>query len=75
MTKEDRLYLRRVVPITESGGRPYSVRIDSVPMPWRGMLQEHIRCESIPIFSEGIDDCIYAWDWADWLVDRLHCPF
>ncbi len=75
MTEEERSYLQRTVLVTHDQGHPYSVRLDAVPLPWRGVLQEHIRRESIPLFSDGIGDCIYAWDWDDWLVDRLHCPF
>ena len=75
MTEEERLYLQRAVPINYDQGHPYSVRLNAVPLPWRSVLQEHIRRELIPIFNDGIEDCIYAWDWADWLADRLYCPF
>ena len=75
MREEDRLYLDRAVPVTEDRGRPYSVRVDTVPLPWRRALQEHIRRELVPVFSDGGGDCVYAWDWVDWLDGRLYCPF
>ena len=57
MTEEEQSYLRRAVPVINDQGRPYSVRLDAVPTPWRGALKEHIRRESIPLFSDGIGDC------------------
>ena len=75
MTEEERSYLQRAVPVINHQGRPYCVRLDAVPTPWRGALQECIRRESIPLFNDGAGDCIYAWDWRDWLADRLYCPF
>lgn len=65
MMEEERSYLRQAVPVMEDRGRPYSVRIDTVPMPWRRTLHDHIQRELVPVFNDGVGDCTYAWDWDD----------
>jgi hypothetical protein len=75
MTDEERLFLKRAVPIIENHGQAYCVRIAMIPQPWQDELREHLRREAVPIFDEdGQGDWLYAWDWDAWLEDRLYCP-
>jgi hypothetical protein len=63
--------LRRVVPLIEDAGNPYAVRIADVPQPLQDELREWWRMWCLPLFDpDGCGDCIYAWDWSDWLDGR-----
>jgi hypothetical protein len=76
MTDDDHLFLQRTVPVIEDDGRPYAVRLASVPQPWQGELRDLMRREAVPVFNEdGQGDCLYAWDWEAWLAGQLYCPF
>lgn len=71
LTPEDRQVLQRVVPVIEDAGKPYAVRIADVPQPLQDELREWWRMWLLPLFNpDGGGDCIYAWDWADWLGGR-----
>ncbi|MFM0241365.1 hypothetical protein [Paraburkholderia phytofirmans] len=72
LTRDDREVLRRVVPVIEDAGEPYAVRIADVPQPLQDELREWWRMWSLPLFNpEGGGDCIYSWDWSDWLDGRI----
>jgi hypothetical protein len=72
LTPGDREVLQRVVPVIEDAGEPYAVRIADVPQPLQEELREWWRMWSLPLFnSDGGGDCIYAWDWSDWLDGRI----
>jgi hypothetical protein len=72
LTRDDRQVLQRVVPVIEDAGKPYAVRIADVPQPLQEELREWWRMWSLPLFNpDGGGDCIYVWDWSDWLVGRV----
>lgn len=72
LTRDDRQVLQRVVPVIEDAGEPYAVRIADVPQPLQDELREWWRKWSLPLFNpDGCGDCIYAWDWSDWLDGRV----
>lgn len=72
LTQDDRQVLRRVVPVSEDAGEPFAVRIADVPEPMQQELREWWRMWCLPLFNpDGCGDCIYAWDWADWLDGRI----
>jgi hypothetical protein len=71
LSQDDRQVLRRVVPLIEDAGNPYAVRIADVPQPLQDELREWWRMWCLPLFDpDGCGDCIYAWDWSDWLDGR-----
>lgn len=72
LTRDDRQVLQRVVPLIEDAGEPYAVRIADVPQPLQQELREWWRMWSLPLFDpDGCGDCIYRWDWSDWLDGRV----
>lgn len=72
LTANDRHVLQRDVPVIEAAGEPYAVRIANVPQPLQDEMKEWWRMWSLPLFSpDGGGDCIYAWDWSDWLNGRM----
>ena len=72
LTQDDRLVLQRVVPVSEDAGKPYCVRISDVPQPLQDELRERWRTWGLPLFDpDGRGDCIYAWDWSDWIDGRV----
>lgn len=71
LTEDDRQVLQRVVPVSEDAGEPCAVRIADVPQPLQDELREWWRMWCLPLFDpDGCGDCIYAWDWSDWLDGR-----
>lgn len=76
MTDNDRLLLQqRTVPAVDYDGRPFGVRIATVPQPWRDELLELCRCQALHVFdNDGQGNCMYPWDWEDWLNDKLSKP-
>lgn len=71
LTRDDLQVLQRVVPVIEDAGKPYAVRIADVPQPLQDELGEWWRMWCLPLFDpDGCGDCIYAWDWSDWLNGR-----
>lgn len=69
---DDRQVLQQVVPMIEDAGEPYAVRAADVPQPLREELREWWRMWCLPLFdSDGCGDCIYVWDWSDWLDGRV----
>ncbi|WCM23632.1 hypothetical protein NDK50_22495 [Paraburkholderia bryophila] len=72
LTHDDCQVLRRVVPVIEDAGGPYAVRIADVPQPLQDELREWWRMWCLPLFDlDDCGDCIYAWDWSDWLDGRI----
>ncbi|MFM0526956.1 hypothetical protein PQR11_18450 [Paraburkholderia strydomiana] len=72
LTRDDRQLLHQVVPLIEDAGKPYAVRIADVPQPLKDELREWWRMWSLPLFDpDGCGDCIYVWDWSDWLDGRV----
>lgn len=72
LTPDDRQVLQQVVPVFEGAGEPYAVRIADVPQPLREELREWWRIWCLPLFDpDGCGDCIYVWDWSDWLDGRV----
>ena len=72
LTPGDLEVLQRVVPVIEDAGKPYAVRIADVPLPLQEELREWWRMWSLPLFNpDGGGDCIYVWDWSDWLDGRV----
>lgn len=72
LTWDDRQVLQRVVPVVEAAGEPYAVRIADVPQPLQDELREWWKMWCLPLFDpDGGGDCIYAWDWSDWLDGRV----
>lgn len=72
LTRDDRQVLQQVVPVIEDAGEPYAVRIADVPEPLREELREWWRMWCLPLFDpDGCGDCIYVWDWSDWLDGRV----
>jgi hypothetical protein len=72
LTRGDLEVLQRVVPVIEDAGKPYAVRIVDVPQPLQEERREWWRIWSLPLFNpDGGGDCIYAWDWSDWLDGRV----
>ncbi|ASL43722.1 hypothetical protein bAD24_I09535 [Burkholderia sp. AD24] len=75
MTDDDRLFLQRTVPRVDYDGRPFGVRLATVPQPWRDELVELCRRQALHVFdADGGGHCMYPWDWEDWLNDRLSKP-
>lgn len=72
LTRDDCQVLQRFVSVIEGEGRPYAVRIADVPQPLQDELTEWWRVWNLPLFDpDGAGDCIYAWDWSDWLHGRV----
>lgn len=72
LTQDDHQVLQRVVPVIEDASKPYAVRIADLPQPLQEELREWWRMWSLPLFNpDGGGDCIYAWDWSDWLNGRV----
>ena len=72
LTRDDRQVLQRVVPLIEDAGEPYAVRIADVPQPLQDELREWWRMWCLPLFDpDGCGDCIFVWDWSDWLDERI----
>ncbi|MBB5499306.1 hypothetical protein [Paraburkholderia sp. MM5384-R2] len=72
LTRDDRQVLQRVVPVVENAGEPYAVRIADVPQSLQDELREWWRMWGLPLFDpDGCGDCIYVWDWSDWLDGRV----
>ncbi|WCM23671.1 hypothetical protein NDK50_22730 [Paraburkholderia bryophila] len=72
LSPNDRQVLQRIVPVIEDAGQRYAVRIANVPQPLQDELREWCRMWSLPLFNpDGRGDCIYAWDWSDWLDGRV----
>ena len=72
LTPDDREVLQRVVPVIEGAGEPYAVRIADVPQPLQDELREWWRMWCLPLFDlDRCGDCIYVWDWSDWLDGRI----
>lgn len=72
LTPADRQFLQRAVPVFEDAGEPYAVRVPDVPEPLREELREWWRMWCLPLFDpDGCGDCIYVWDWSDWLDGRV----
>jgi len=71
LTRDDRQVLQLVVPVIENAGKPYAVPIADVPQPVQDELREWWRMWGLPLFDpDGRGDCIFAWDWSDWLDGR-----
>ena len=60
------------VPVrTSSGNTPY-VRLREIPEPARSLFQKRVAHSTRPVIEEDPQpmDCVYAWDWTDFLAGR-----
>lgn len=72
LTLDDRQVLLQIVPVIEDAGERYAVRIADVPQPLWDELRDWWRIWWLPLFDpDGCGDCIYVWDWSDWLDGRI----
>jgi hypothetical protein len=60
------------VPVhTSSGNTPY-VRLREIPEPARSLFEKRMAYSTRPVIEEDPRpmDCVYAWDWTDFLAGR-----
>jgi hypothetical protein len=67
LSRDDREVLLRGLPVIGDAGDPYAVRIADVPPPLQSEIREWWRMWGLPLFTLNGGDCIYVWDWSDWL--------
>lgn len=53
------------VPIHKDGTVSY-VRMSEIPEPVRSIFEHRMRGATVPVIA-GESDCVYAWDWLDFI--------
>ena len=59
------------VPVHVAGNIPY-IRLRKIPEPARSLFEKRMVYSTRPVIEEDPQpmDCVYAWDWTDFLAGR-----
>ena len=68
MTRDE---LIAAVPVREYRGRPFYVRIEDVPAPWRQQFERALIGSAQPVI-DGAGACAHAYDWKSWANDTWY---
>lgn len=58
--------LLAAVPVREFRGRPFFVRIQDVPEPWRQQFERALMGSACPVI-DGEATCAHVTDWKSWV--------